>query len=292
MPNHKLLLHTIPPDEPADQPSGLSQPSERMLRQNHARHRITERRRVIQKLRQALATDGLALHFQPILSLSSGLARGAEAQLRLRHSRRGLIPIGHFLPMVEQSDVIIDVGGWMLRAACTQAVALPGNFSIALALSQRHLQSGKLVKQLLEALNAVNLNPDRLELLITEAMLLDENEDTIFALKAVRGLGVRLALDHFGAGYASLTPLKRLPFSTLRLDRSLTQSLSEGGTFTAITHAAVEAGHALGCIVLADGVESAVQYELLRQVKVDEAQGSFFGAPISGPELRAMFGAV
>ncbi len=263
--------------------------SERELRQHNARHRLIERRQIVQKLRQALAASELALHFQPIVSLGSGLAQGAEAMLRLNHSRRGLIPAGHFLPLAEQSDVIIDVGGWMLRAACEEVTRLPAHFTISLALSLRHLQSGQLVRHLLEALNASGMAPERLELLITETMLLDDNEDTIFALKAVQGLGVHLALNHFGAGYASLAPLKRLPFSTLRLDKSLAQNLGEDAAVTAIVHAAVEAGHALGCTVLADGVESATQYELLCQVRADTGQGMFFGAAVPGAALAEMF---
>ncbi|HTQ70839.1 MAG TPA: EAL domain-containing protein [Acidocella sp.] len=259
--------------------------TERELRQHNARHRIIERRRIVQKLRQALATDELALHFQPIVALGNGFIQGAEAMLRLNHSRRGLIPAGHFLPLAEQSDVIIDVGGWMLRAACEEVTRLPAHFTISLALSLRHLQSGQLVRHLLEALNGAGIAPERLELLITEAMLLDDNEDTIFALKAVQGLGVRLALNNFGTGYASLAPLKRLPFSTLRLDKSLAQNLGEDAAVTAIAHAAVEAGHALGCAVLADGVETATQYELLRQVHADKGQGAFFGAAAPGTAL-------
>lgn len=243
----------------------------------------------MQKLRQALATGDLALHFQPIVALDSGLARGAEALLRLRHTRRGLIPAGHFLPLAEQSDVIIDLGGWMICAACTEILHLPAHFSVSLALSQRHLQSGKLVRHLLEALSGSGISPERLELLITETMLLDDNEDTIFALKAVQGLGVHLGLNQFGAGYASLAPLKRLHFSTLRLDKSLAQNLCEDTGSSAIVHAAVEAGHALGCSVLADGVENTVQYDLLCQAHADEGQGAFFGSAVAGPELAEMF---
>jgi EAL domain-containing protein (putative c-di-GMP-specific phosphodiesterase class I) len=271
-----------------DHPPEMTALAERELRQHNARHKVAERRRVIQKLRQALETGGLALYFQPIISLATGLTQGAEALLRLSHARRGLIQASHFLPLAEQSEVIVDVGGWMLRAACDEATRLPPHFSISIALSLRHLQSGCLVKHLLEALNGSGIAPERLELLITEAMLLDESEDTAFALKAVQKLGVQLALNHFGTNYTSLTPLNRLPFSTLRLDRSLTQNLCGDATSTAIIHTVVEAGHALGCTVLADGVENIMQYELLCQVGTDEGQGSFFSAAIPGKELPQM----
>ncbi|WP_427979058.1 EAL domain-containing protein [Acidocella sp.] len=270
--------------------SGTVAHTERELRQHHARHKIVERRRIVQKLRQALSADGLALHFQPILSLSTGLIQGAEAMLRLSHARRGFIQASHFLPLAEQSDVIIEVGGWMLRAACHEAARLPAHFRIALAISPRHLQSGQLTRELLEALNDSGVAPERLELLITEAMLLDENEDSAFALKATQALGVHLGLNHFGTGYASLAPLKRMAFSSLRLDKSLVQNLCEGAASTAITRAAVEAGHALGCSVLADGVETAAQYDLLCQIGTDEGQGSHFTPAIPGDQLTAMFG--
>lgn len=285
MPKTKLPVEALVTQQPE-----ITARTDRELRQHNARHRITERRRIVHKLRQALAADELALHFQPIVSLNNGLAKGAEAMLRLNHSRRGLIPAGHFLPLAEQSDVIVEVGGWMLRAACAEAAHLQNHFTISLALSLRHLQSGQLVRHLLEALNRANIAPERLELLITEAMLLDDNEDTIFALKAAQGLGVHLGLNHFGTGYASLTPLKRLPFSTLRLDKSLVQNLSEDAANTAIVHAAVEAGHALGCSVLADGVETATQYDLLRRIRADEGQGTFFGNAVPGAELARIFG--
>ena len=289
------LDHAMPEPHLLIDASGANQTeiparTDRELRQHNARHRIAERRRIVQKLRQELAADKLALHFQPIISLHNGLATGAEAMLRLNHSRRGFIPAGQLLPLAEHSDVIIDVGGWMLRAACRDIAQLPEHFSVSLALSLRHLQSGELVRHLLEALDRSAIAPERLELLITEAMLLDANEDTNFALKAVQGIGVRLALNQFGSGYASLAPLKRLPISNLRLDRTMVQNLTGASSAAMLTHAAIEAGHALGCSVLADGVESAAQYDLLRQARADEGQGTFFGHAVPGEEFAKMFG--
>lgn len=285
MPEPQLLT-----DPASASPPGAPARTERELRQHNARHRIAERRRIVQKLRQELAADRLALHFQPIISLHNGLATGAEALLRLNHARRGFIPAGQFLALAEHSDVIIDIGSWMLHAACRDVAQFPEHFSVSLALSLRHLQSGELVKHLLEALDRSDIAPGRLELLITEAMLLDANEDTNFALKAVQGIGVRLALSQFGSGHASLAPLKRLPISSLRLDRSMVQNLTLASSTAALTHAAIEAGHALGCSVLADGVESATQYDLLRQARADEGQGAFFGHAIPGEEFTQMFG--
>jgi EAL domain-containing protein (putative c-di-GMP-specific phosphodiesterase class I) len=263
--------------------------SARELRQRTARREITERRRITQRLRQALTSGGFVLQYQPLISLSSGLARGAESLVRLKHNRRGLIPASHFMPIAERSDLIVDVGGWTLHHACLQATTWPENFTVAVALSLRHLQSGRLVRQLLEALSRTGLAPERLELGLTEAMLIDENDDTIFALKALQGLGVRLALNNFGLGYASLSAVKRLPLGTLRLDRSLTQNLIEGESGAAIIHAAIEAGHALGCKVLADGVETERQFKLLSKIGCDEGQGAYFSPPVCAEEMAAMF---
>ncbi|WP_298214311.1 EAL domain-containing protein [Acidocella sp.] len=270
---------------PPEAASVRSAPGERELRQKLARQEVVERRRIVLKLRQALADRRLCLYFQPIFSLETGRAQGAEAQLRLAHSRRGLIPAGHFLPLAEQSEVIIEVGGWMLREACREAARLPGELRVALALSWRHLRSGRFVRHLLEALHHSGIAPERLELLVTETMLLDENDDAAFALKALRGVGVRLALNHFGTGYASLAPLKRLPFTSLRLDASLVRNMDGEAAGAALAQAAVEAGHALGCTVLADGIETAAQYETLRALRADEGQGGYFGPALPGEEL-------
>jgi EAL domain-containing protein (putative c-di-GMP-specific phosphodiesterase class I) len=269
--------------------SAPSGPSPRELRQRSARREITERRRITARLRQALVTGDFLLHYQPIVRLGSGLARGAETFLRLRHARRGLIPAPHFLPIAERSDLIIDIESWVLATACADATSWPAGFTLSTALSPRHLQSGQFVRQLLEALGSSGLAPERLEFEITEAMLIDGNDDTVFSLRALQGLGARLALSHFGTGYASLSALKRLPIASLRLDRSLVQNLEEGPSGTALVRAAVEAGHALGCTVLAEGVETTEQYQLLCKLGADEGQGPYFSAPVTAAEMGAMF---
>jgi EAL domain-containing protein (putative c-di-GMP-specific phosphodiesterase class I) len=170
-----------------------------------------------------------------------------------------------------------------------EAGAWPGYISVAVTLSLRHLQSGRLIRQLLEALNRSGLTPERLELELTESMLIDDNDDTVFSLKALQGIGIRMALNNFGVGYASLSALKRLPLTTLRLDRSMIQNLGEGQSDTAIVHAAINAGHALGCTVLADGVETEEQFMLLGQIGCDEGQGAYFSQPVSPAEMTTMF---
>ncbi len=263
-------------------------PSEaRALRARAARRDITERRRVTARLREALAENGLLLHYQPQVHLHSGIVRGAEAMIRLQHRRRGLILPNHFMPIAERSDIINDIGAWTLNRACLEAASWPVHYTVALALSHRQLSSGKLVKHLVEALSRSKLPPERLEVELSEAMLIDDNDDTMFSVKAILGLGVRMALGNFGTGYASLSALKRLPLSTLKLDRSLVEYLGQDVSGTGIVRAAVEAGHALGCTVLAEGVETAEQRRLLDEIGCDEGQGQYFSAPLSAAELRA-----
>ena len=263
--------------------------STRELRLRTARREITERRRITQRLRQALSDNDFVLHYQPLVSLQSGLIRGAETLIRLRHARRGLITANHFMPIAERSDIINDIGGWMLQRACLEASTWPGCISVAVTLSLRHLQSGRLVRQLQEALNRSGLTPERLELELTESILIDDNDDTVFSLKALQAIGIRMALNNFGIGYASLSALKRLPLTTLRLDRSMIQNLGESQSDAAIAHAAIDAGHALGCTVLADGVETERQFVLLGQIGCDEGQGAYFSQPVCATEMAAMF---
>jgi len=268
--------------------SPLDAAEARALRARAARRDVTERRRVTARLREALSENGLLLHYQPQVRLKTGEVRGGEALIRLHHRRRGLILPTHFMPIAERSDIINEIGAWMLHRACAEAAAWPSHISVALALSHRQLRSGRLAKNLIEALGRTNLRSDRLEVELTEAMLIDDNEDTIFSLKALQGLGVRLALNNFGTGYASLSALKRLPLSTLKLDRSLVEYLGQDMSGTAIVHAAVEAGHALGCAVLAEGVETAEQVRLLDEIGCDEAQGPYFSQPVTSAEFRAL----
>jgi EAL domain-containing protein (putative c-di-GMP-specific phosphodiesterase class I) len=261
----------------------------RDLRLQTARREISERRRITQRLRHALAHGGLVLHYQRQVNLASGALRGAEAMIRLEHRRRGLILPNRFMPVAEHSDVIHDIGGWALLHACLAAASWPAPVLVALTLSARQLQSTRLIKHLIEALARSGLAAERLELELTEAMLLDNSDDIFFSLRALAGLGVRVAVNDFGVGYASLSVLRRLPLTTLKLDRTLIHGLGREDSNAAIIHAAIEAGHALGFTVLADGVETAEQCETLRQMGCDDGQGAHFGAP--GPAEGLVLGA-
>ncbi len=271
------------PDEtPPDQARGL-----RVLA---ARREITERRRITLRLRQALSSGGFILHYQPQVQLASGAVHKAEAMIRLQHKRRGLILPSQFMPVAARSDIIHDIGGWIIAQTCQEVARWPENIAAAISLSLRQVQNASLVKFLVEALAHSGIAPSRLELELTEAMLIEDNEDTMFTLKALRGLGINMAIANFGLGYASLSALKRLPLSTLKLDRSLIRNIGEDAETDAILRVAIEAGHVLGCIVLADGVETEAQAAALQKIGCDQGQGAYFGQPMPAGEFRKRIG--
>ncbi len=279
---------TLPsPDDATQAPDAPAPDDARHLRARAARRDIAERRRVAARLRLALAQNEFLLHYQPYQHLKSGIIRGAEAVIRLQHRRRGLIMPHHFMPIAERFDVVNDIGAWLLLNACQSAATWPSSTCVAIRLAHRQLRSGKLAKQLIDALTKSGLAASRLELGLTEPMLIDRDDDTIFAIRALAGLGVRMAIDDFGAGYASLAALKRLPLTTLKLDRGIVQRLGQDHGDTAIVHAAVEAGHAMGCSVLADGVETPEQCRLLEDIGCDYGQGPYISPPLTTPQFLA-----
>ncbi|HEY1855952.1 EAL domain-containing protein [Acidocella sp.] len=251
-------------------------------------HEVTERRRVTRRLRHALAAGDLLLHYQPLVTLGSGQIRGAEALVRLRHHRLGLLPASHFMPGVERADIIVEFGGWLLDQACAQAAIWPEPACIAVTLAPRHLQDRNFMRQFLERLGRTGIAPERLELGLTEAMLTGATTNTAFSLNALQGLGVRLALTIFGGGSINLPALRRLQLTTLRLDRSLTHNLDGNPDSDAIVRA-IKTGHELGCTVLADGVDTKRQFSRLLKMGCDEGQGNYFSPPLAASELVAWF---
>ena len=263
----------------------LASSEARLLRQQDARHRVVERRRLVRKFRQALALDELALYFQPLLSLAGQALYGVEAQLRLYHARRGMIQAGHLVERLDAPDLIVTIGRWMLHAACQQAALLPPTMKMVLAVPSKYLQSGVLADNLLTSLHVAGIDAAQLTLLIPEAVLLQGNKDIEFALTVARSLGVKLALDQFGAGYGGVVLLKRFEFSSLRLAHEVVAKLSEGKESVAQIEAAVAVGKVVGCGVWADGIEGRAQYDQLRLAGVHVGQGEYLGGTMSAQEL-------
>ena len=251
------------------------------------------RRKLSLDLREALETDKLTLHYQPRVTLDDGRACGAEALLRWNHPKRGSIPPGLFIPIAEASDLITDIGGWVLCQATREAAGWLQNPAlkqvsavVSVNVSARQLRAGVLLDQVARALDESGLPPERLELELTESMLVDGSTDTLLTLAAIRDLGVGLALDDFGTGYASLSVLKRLPLNTIKLDRAFIRDLPHDAEDTAIVRAVQQIASALKLEVVAEGVETEDQRAFLTGIGCEEAQGYLFGRPASAEHMR------
>jgi EAL domain-containing protein (putative c-di-GMP-specific phosphodiesterase class I) len=253
------------------------------------RHDAAERRLLTRRLRQALAAGDLLLHYRPLVALASGRGRGAEALVRLRHHRLGLLSPSVFMPGAEQAGIIHEIGGWLLDQACAEAAAWPEPTCVAVPLALRQVQHRKFIQHFLERLGRTGIAPERLECTLTKAMLTDPNANMEFSLKALQGLGVRLTLANFSAADASLPALRRQRLTTLRLDRSLTHSLDNGPASHAIVRDSIRAGHDLGCTVLADGVDTKRQFSQLLKLGCDEGQGNYFSQPLGAAQIAAQF---
>jgi diguanylate cyclase (GGDEF)-like protein len=241
--------------------------------------RMQERRRLELDLRKALAMRELELHYQPQISVETGRLTGFEALLRWQHPERGLVPPSEFVPLAEETGLIVRIGEWVLRAACREAARWPGELSLAVNLSPVQFKSQRLLDAVRDALAQSGLNPARLELEITEGVLLQESGTTLAILHALRRLGVRIAMDDFGTGYSSLSYLRSFPFDKLKIDKSFVRSLERSPDAAAIVHAIVGLGRGLGMKVTAEGVETAEQQLFLRAAGVHSMQGYRFGRP-------------
>jgi EAL domain-containing protein (putative c-di-GMP-specific phosphodiesterase class I) len=248
-----------------------------------------DRRRMERELRAATAAGAFVLHYQPRLSLATGAIEANEALIRWPDRKRGLIPPNSFIPVAEQSDLINLIGAWVLLEACTEAVGWECH-RLSVNVSGRQLQSGVLPIQLAMALERSGLPPDRLELELTESMLVDGSTDTLLALSAIRDLGIGLALDDFGTGFASLSMLKRLPLTVMKLDRSLVRELPFNREDAAIVRAVIETAHAMRLTVVAEGIETEAQRAFLSGIGCDEGQGYLFSHPLPAEQLRSKLG--
>ncbi len=228
------------------------------------------------------------MHFQPRWSLATGAITGAEALLRWPDRRRGLVPPSEFIPAAERSGLIHSLGRWVLRDACIEAVGWP-NLTVSVKISARQLSEGTLLGQLGDALAESGLPPEQLELEFTEAVLLECGSDLLLMLSAIRDIGVKIALDDFGSGHASLSMLRRLPLTTMKIDRLLVRELPRSHEETSMVHAAIGAGHAMGLTVVAAGIETEAQRALLSGLGCDEGQGYLFSRPVPPVILHTLF---
>lgn len=257
-----------------------------------ARAEAQDRRRLQQDLRNAAAAGGFALYYQARVSLNTGAITGTEAMLRWPHRRRGMMPPERFLPLAEHMGLGGKIGAWTLRTACAAAGALVGEATmVSVDVSPRQLQAPGFLDQLAGAIAESGVAAERIELELAESTLLGVDDDTLFLLSALRDLGVGLAMDDFGVGYASLGMLRRLPLTTLKLDRSLVRELPDNAEDAAIVQAVVATTHAMGLSVTATGVETEPQCGFLAGIGVDDGQGSLFGRPVAADRLREQLAA-
>jgi diguanylate cyclase (GGDEF)-like protein/PAS domain S-box-containing protein len=243
-----------------------------------------------QDLRQALADGGFELHYQPLVSLDHNEVIGCEALLRWRHPERGMISPAEFIPVAEDTGLINELGDWVLRTACAEAASWPDHIRIAVNVSPVQLKCQTLALKITGALAASGLPASRLELEITEAVLIRDDEAALAILHQLHAIGVRIALDDFGTGYSSLSYLKRFPFDKIKIDRCFVSDITEIDGSSAIVQAVVNIAAARNMTTTAEGVETAQQREMLRALGCTEMQGYLFSAAIPGPEVRHLFG--
>ncbi|KAA2236907.1 EAL domain-containing protein [Salinarimonas soli] len=244
-------------------------------------------RRVLEvDLRQALAQGEFVLHYQPFVNVRSGTVTGFEALLRWRHPERGMISPAEFIPLAEEIGLIVPIGEWVLRQACADAAAWPAPIGVAVNLSPVQVRSRHLVTAVFSALAASHLPASRLELEITEAVMLDDTESTLATLHQLRALGARISMDDFGTGYSSLSYLRRFPFDKIKIDQSFIRDLPARDDSVAIVRAVAGLGHSLGMTTTAEGVETVEQLASLEREGCKEVQGYLFARPLPLSELQ------
>lgn len=246
-----------------------------------------ESRLLEQDVRQALSDDGLALAYQPIIDALTGEVVGREALLRWRHPKRGDIPPDQFIPIIEDAGLIHQIGDWVIREACAEAVRWDAQTRVAVNISAAQLSGAGLAKTVLGALASTRLEPGRLELEVTESVFLGDDAVTLASLERLRALGVRLVLDDFGKGYSSFGYLSRAHFSKIKIDQSFVRGAADGAKdCVAIVHAILALARGLGVETTAEGVETEVQAEVMRQLGCTQLQGFHFGRPVPAEELE------
>ena len=247
------------------------------------------RRNLERDMREALAKGEFELHYQPIINAASGEPSGFEALLRWHHPQRGLIMPAEFIPLAEETGFIMPLGEWVLRAGCAEAARWPADLKIAINLSPAQFRSKELVSIIVGALANSGVAPQRLELEVTETVIMHDSEAVFAALDQLQKLGVRIALDDFGTGYSSLGLLQKFPFDKIKIDRSFVSALSDAKEESRlIARAVVRFAVSLGRTTTAEGVETKEQLDLLRAEACTEIQGYYLGRPMDGAKVLTM----
>jgi predicted signal transduction protein with EAL and GGDEF domain len=240
-------------------------------------------------LRNAVANGEFKLYYQPQVDAVTERITGCEALLRWTSPSRGMVPPSQFIPLAEEIGLIVPIGEWVLKQACTEAASWPESVRVAVNLSPAQFKSRSVVQSVINALAVSGLDATRLELEITESVLLHDNEATLATLHQLRSFGIKISMDDFGTGYSSLSYLRSFPFDKIKIDRSFIKDISEKGDCAAIVKAVAGLGKGLGIATTAEGVETIEQLRQVRSEGCTEVQGYFFSAPQPAEKLRGYF---
>jgi diguanylate cyclase (GGDEF)-like protein len=251
--------------------------------------RMQARRQMELDLRKGLEEDQFEVFYQPVVNARSQGVIGFEALVRWHHPERGLVPPDEFVPAAEETGLIVTLGEWVLRRACADAVSWPADYMVAVNLSPVQFKSGNVVSTVVNTLASTGLRPARLELEITESVLLQDSIATLQTLHQLRAIGVKIAMDDFGTGYSSLSYLRSFPFDKIKIDRSFVSSLPAAEGSVAILRAVAKLGSSLGMITTAEGVETKEQLERICAEGYKEIQGYFFSPPRSMKEISELY---
>jgi EAL domain-containing protein (putative c-di-GMP-specific phosphodiesterase class I) len=239
-------------------------------------------------IRQAIAEGAFALHYQPIVNLGSNEIVGCEALLRWNHPVRGMISPAEFIPIAEETGLICQIGDWVLTTACAEATNWPPSIKLAVNISPVQFRSHAFSLKVANALATTGLSADRLELEITEAVLIRDDEAALTMLQQLRAIGVRIALDDFGTGYSSLSYLQRFPFDKIKIDRCFVNDVAGTEGSSSIVQAVIDIARARNMTTTAEGVETERQREILLSFGCTEMQGYLFSPARPVAEIRML----
>ena len=236
----------------------------------------------------AIANDELMIEYQPSIDLRTGAVTSFEALLRWRHPLKGIVPPSEFIPLAEETGLIVAIGDWVLNQACREARKWPATVAVAVNVSSAQFSGRLFALRVAEILAKSRLDPRRLELEITERLLLLGSDDNLQRLRDLRQLGVKIALDDFGTGYSSLGYLQLFPFDRIKIDRSFVVDLATRSESRALVKAVIELGHSLNMRMTAEGVETQEQLDLVSSKGCDEAQGYLFSRAVAPGDVPAL----
>ncbi|HEY0444201.1 MAG TPA: EAL domain-containing protein, partial [Candidatus Limnocylindrales bacterium] len=254
--------------------------------------RAVERQSIEEHLRRALERRELSLHYQPKIDIPTGAITGAEALIRWTHPERGSVPPIQFIPIAEDSALIVPIGRWVLREACMQARAwldagLPAR-TMAVNVSAVELRDKQFLPRLFGIIDETRMDPHFLELELTETVLMKEAESAALILREVRERGINVAIDDFGTGYSSLSYLRKFPIDALKIDQSFVSQIGSGDDDSSIVKAILSMAQSLHLRVVAEGVETVEQLDFLRAHGCDEAQGYYFSRPVPAADFATL----